>query len=441
MSNYLAIATATATLQRIIQQAIQADVDGSRVTTVRPDGAGGGIPETGVNVYLYHIKRNPALTNQDTPNFQRRGDMVKRRQAAIDLFYVISCYGNDAELEPQRLLGSVARVLEDQLVFTPAMIRETINDPTFYYLEESDLADQVEQIRTEFVSVSTDELSKIWSVFFQTPHALSVVYKITVILIESDVPAQSALPVRDRRLIGGPFPRQPMVEQVLNMTGKFMPILANSTLRIRGKFLSSSLTQVRLNQVEVTPQVINDTELILPLRLVPNTHLRAGVQSLQVIHPQVPPLPSPPSPNGRRRSPGRRTATRASDPVQKVESNVAPFVLRPTLLGCELRNMQGTEEDHRSGEAIASINLTISPGQRVVLMLNERSTNNPLAYLFNSNPIRRNTQTPVIPISNVKPGEYFIRIQIDGAESLLDIDLDPQSPTFEQYIGPTLTLV
>ena len=436
MANYLAIATATATLQRIIQQAVQADVDGSRVTTVRPDGAGGGIPETGVNLYLYHVKRNPALTNQDTPNFQRRGDMVKRRQAALDLFYVISCYGNDAELEPQRLLGSVARSLEDQLEFTPSMIRETINDPTFDYLEGSDLADQIDQIRAEFVSVSTDEMSKIWSVFFQTPHALSVVYKITVILVESDVPAQSSLPVRDRYMVGGPFPKQPVVSQVINTTGKFMPILANSTLLIRGQFLSSDLVRVRINQVEIAPQQFTDSEILLPLRLINNTYLRAGVQSLQVIHPQLPPESAA---NGRGRG---RTQTAASTtvPTQKVESNVAPFVLRPGFVSYELVDIEGTEEDRLTGEIHVRTNVTVGAGQRVVLMLNKYTTEEPVAYLFNSRPIAEETRTPEFPISNIPPGEYLIRIQVDGAESLLTVDSERTSPTYEQYIGPILTL-
>ncbi|MDJ1183765.1 DUF4255 domain-containing protein [Roseofilum casamattae] len=436
MANYLAIATATATLQRIIQQAVQADVDGSRVTTVRPDGAGGGIPETGVNLYLYHVKRNPALTNQDTPNFQRRGDMVKRRQAALDLFYVISCYGNDAELEPQRLLGSVARALEDQLEFTPSMIRETIDDPTFDYLEGSDLADQIDQIRAEFVSVSTDEMSKIWSVFFQTPHALSVVYKITVILVESDVPAQSSLPVRDRYMVGGPFPKQPVVSQVINTTGKFMPIVASSTLRIRGQFLSSDIVHVRINQVEVAPQQVSDNEIILPLRLIDNTYLRAGVQSLTVIHPQLPPESSA---NGRGRG---RTETAASTtiPTQKVQSNIAPFVLRPSFLGYELVDIEGTEEDQLSGEIHVRTNVMVGAGQRVVLMLNKYTTEDPVAYLFNSRPIREATQNPEFPISNIPPGEYLIRVQVDGAESLLTVDSERTSPTYEQYIGPILTL-
>ncbi|NJL86318.1 MAG: hypothetical protein HC886_10615 [Leptolyngbyaceae cyanobacterium SM1_1_3] len=52
MSNYLAIATVTATLQRTLQAAVQLDVEGSRVTTVRPSDIGNGTPETGVNVFF-----------------------------------------------------------------------------------------------------------------------------------------------------------------------------------------------------------------------------------------------------------------------------------------------------------------------------------------------------------------------------------------------------
>ena len=40
MSNHLAIATVTATLQRILQDTAQVDVEGARVTTVRSDNVG-----------------------------------------------------------------------------------------------------------------------------------------------------------------------------------------------------------------------------------------------------------------------------------------------------------------------------------------------------------------------------------------------------------------
>jgi hypothetical protein len=47
MSNHLAIATVTATLQRSLQAVVQADVDGARVTTVRPDGGAAAPPKPG----------------------------------------------------------------------------------------------------------------------------------------------------------------------------------------------------------------------------------------------------------------------------------------------------------------------------------------------------------------------------------------------------------
>ena len=65
MTNYLAIATVTATLQRNLQASIQLDVDGARVTTVRPDRLSSGAPEAGVNLYLYDILLNPAWRSAD----------------------------------------------------------------------------------------------------------------------------------------------------------------------------------------------------------------------------------------------------------------------------------------------------------------------------------------------------------------------------------------
>ena len=46
MSNYLAVATVTATLQRELQSAVGIDVPGATATTVRPDAPGHGVPQT-----------------------------------------------------------------------------------------------------------------------------------------------------------------------------------------------------------------------------------------------------------------------------------------------------------------------------------------------------------------------------------------------------------
>ena len=97
MSNYLAIATVTATLQRTLQATVQVDVDGARVTTVRPDSVGSGTPETGVNLYLYNVAHNPAWGNADLRTRNTERDFLKRPLVALDLHYLISCYGNENE--------------------------------------------------------------------------------------------------------------------------------------------------------------------------------------------------------------------------------------------------------------------------------------------------------------------------------------------------------
>ena len=75
MSNHLAIATVTATLQRLLQQSVQNSVEGARVVSARPEAQGGHIPETGICLYLYHLRRNDAYGNADTPGRQRRAKL------------------------------------------------------------------------------------------------------------------------------------------------------------------------------------------------------------------------------------------------------------------------------------------------------------------------------------------------------------------------------
>jgi len=90
MSNFLAIATVTATLGQVLQPAVGAGVPGATVTTLRPDGAGAGPRPTGVNIYLYQVTPNAAYRNADLPTRTSEGDLMQRPQAALDLHYPVS---------------------------------------------------------------------------------------------------------------------------------------------------------------------------------------------------------------------------------------------------------------------------------------------------------------------------------------------------------------
>ena len=432
MSNHLAIATVTATLQRLLQQSVQTSVEGSRVTPARPESQGGAIPETGITLYLYHLKRNTAFGNADTPGRQRRADIARRNQLAIDLYYLLSFYGNEGELEPHRLLGSTLQLFEDQPLLTSQMIRDTLADPAYSFLMDSDLAEQLEMMRFELLPLSTDELSKIWSVFFQTAHALSVCYKITVIMIEGREPGQRALPVRDRRLGLSPFAQQPVVEQVVAASGRYDPILAYSVLRIHGRMLASSVVQVRIGGVDITPTQVTETDILVPLSAVPHEVLKIGVQSLQVIHPR-----------GRIRGGDRRHRHREAGNVltleqtyRGVESNVAPFVLRPTLQHIQVHPDPGLDDELRNATVEITTDLPLHPGQRALLCMNERSVETPNAYVFESDRILEPTSVLRFQVTQLLPGDYLLRLQVDGAESLLQVDQDPHSARFEQYIAP-----
>jgi hypothetical protein len=417
MSNYLAIATVTATLQRSLQASVQLDVEGARVTTVRPDGLGGGSPETGVNLYLYNAAPNPAWRNADLRTRFSEGQMAKRPQAALDLYYLISCYGNEIELEPQRLLGSIIRTLHARAYLTREMILDTVSDPAYSFLATSNLADQVESVKLMPITISTDELSSIWSVFMQTPHALSIVYHASVILIESDDIPQRALPVRDRQFLVAP--NQPAIDRVLALENQ-QAITANSSLLIRGQRLDGSVVQVRIGQAKVAPQRVNASEIALTLADAPRELLRAGVQSVQVLHPRL----------------------QGNPPISHrgLESNVAAFVLRPTVTEVRLETLEEDDTDARSGDIVVTTDLVMGQGQRVILHLNERSTRKPASYSFEAPPCAVDSTSIRIHVNDVKPGDYLVRLQVDGAESLLEVNSDANSPTVGQYINPRVLI-
>jgi Pvc16 N-terminal domain len=423
VANHLAIATITATLQRMLQESVQMDVEGARVTTIRPSDIGNGTPETGVNLFMYQVVSNPALNNIDATPARSRGNPI-RRQAALDLYYMLSFYGNDSELAPQRMLGSVVRTLNDRQIVTADMLQATCLDSRFSFLRDSTLAEQVQQITVLPMDFNLEDLSKAWSVFFQTTYVLSMAYKVLVVMVDGQETSTRALPIRQRSNGISPFWITPQIDRVVAQAGIYEPILAGSTLAIRGRHLKGlDRTQVRICEQEVLPMQVSDTEIILPLDLVSAAHLRAGMQSLQVIHsPRIEPNSDS---SGRQRG---------------VESNAIPFVLRPQVTTVNLLATDEVDDDVYNGVLEVEINLAIGTSQRVVVSLNEWTVGSSVSYLFEAERRSQVTQTVRIPMENVKAGEYLVRLLVDGAESQLVVDNDPNSETYEWFVGPRIAV-
>ena len=55
MSNYLAIATVTATLRYMLLKSLPPDLSGAAVTTLRPDAQLSVADATGINIFLYQV--------------------------------------------------------------------------------------------------------------------------------------------------------------------------------------------------------------------------------------------------------------------------------------------------------------------------------------------------------------------------------------------------
>lgn len=422
MSNHLAIAAVTATFQRILQAAIQEDVYGARVTTVRPSALDSGPTETGINIYLYLITPNHSYRAPEPITRRPVNGMVKKQHVSVDLQYILSFYGNEIDFEPQRLYGSTVRLLQDGFAITPAMIRDTLADPTLASLAGADLAEQVEPLRIEPTEISVENLSKVWSVFFQTPYTLSCTYKATVVLIEGDEPGECPLPPRNYRISVAPPFRQLMIERVLAREGALQPILANSTIVVTGQRLANPNTVVRVGHVEVQPEQVTDTRITLSLTSLPAHVLRAGAQSLQVIHPLEQSNPN--------------------SPFRTMESNLGAFVLRPTIVQIEVTNLHPSSSSSNTYSAEVTIRFDVLVGtdQLVVLILNEWAISGVANYLFKAARRESDSHEVTITVNNVKAGDYLVRVQIDGAESLLTYDTNPNSPTFNWYNSPRVTI-
>jgi hypothetical protein len=188
MSNFLAIATVTAVLRDLLQEAAGAAVPGATVTTRRPESVtDSGQHKPAVNIFLYLVAPNAAWRNTDiTIRYADPERVEKRPQTPLNLNYLFSFYGNELEFEPQRLLGSAVSTLHAQPRITAQAIQTVVARERA--LQGSDLAFQVSQVENVTltpVGLSLEELSKLWSVFFQVPYALSIAYVASTVLIES----------------------------------------------------------------------------------------------------------------------------------------------------------------------------------------------------------------------------------------------------------------
>jgi hypothetical protein len=414
MSNALAIATVTSAVRFLLDRALErphpGPVGGAKVTTIRPellhdltelDGAA-----VGVNIYLYHATPNHALGFRDLPTRDADGMLVRRPRAALDLHYLLTFYGEDDSLDAQRLLGRTVTALAANPMLTKAVVTEAVDryadEAGTEFLAEADLADEVEIVKLSPQPLTLEELSKLWSVFFQAPYLLSLSYLATVVILEADLAPRTILPVRERRIevaAGG----GPVLFTVAADGPPGTPVTGEATLVLAGSRLLGPGTRVRIGP-ERLPPAAGATPAELRVELADG--VPAGLHPVQVVH----------------------TAPTGGGPDRIVAASSAlPVAVRPRVTGV----------DH------ATTTLTVAPsprtGQRVGVKLRRLSggaEDEPDVLDLTFPPREEGHPEPekvTIPAGEVTDGTWLVVVAVDGVESLPEL-------VGETYGAPTLVV-
>jgi hypothetical protein len=405
VSNYLAVATVTATLEHVLTQAVGQDVPGVQVKTTPPDAAAAGGGGARINLFLYQVTPSAAARNDDLPTRSSDGQTVLNRpRIGLDLHYLLTFYGDEAAFLPQLLLGSAVKTLHSRPVLTRPQIQDALT--AFPELQSSNLADDIELVKFTQLPLTLEELSKLWSVFYLTTYQLSVAYQGTVVLIEGDDTANRPLPVLSRNVYAYPFD-DPRIESIAAAAGSDKPIVAGSQISIRGQRLQgASGTTITLDGDPLPTDSVAAQEILatLPAALI------AGVHSIQVKHTLQMGTPLADHPG--------------------TESNVMPFVLTPQIKPAaggpppwDITQLPPADPNF-PGLAVG-VDPPVTDRQRVFLLLNEIVTKQ--SYTLQAAP--RTGGVPVDkPEFHWEPmvvGSYLARIQVDGADSPLVLPDDP----------------
>jgi hypothetical protein len=401
MANHLAVATVTELLCQRISAAL-ADHELSGVVRPTRPSSQPGADTTQVTVFLYRVTPNAALRNNDLPTRTSDGSTFRQRpQVAIDLHYLLSFSGDENQHFPQRALGATMAALQRDPTLTQSEIRSQIAAINERWLKDSNLADDLERVRFTHEPLSLDEFSKLWSVFFQTPYALSAAYSASVVLIEADVAVRQPLPVRKSGLVALPF-HQPQISGVQTIGRADGQVVGAQgwQLEVLGEQLRGERTLLRIDggdpQAPAPP--LRDTRLLCPSSLI--EPLGAGVHTIQVIHELL--LGEPPLPH------------------LAVESNVLPFVLRPTF----------SQIVGAAGEIKLQLAPALQVGQKARLLLSEVApvpiSGRELRW-FSLTPAEASGAILTFPAAAVPSGSYLARLQIDGAESMTRVRQDAAS--------------
>lgn len=416
MSNALAIATVTQTLVNLIQNELKQAVDptetlqGIHVTALPPDAANNDNSDPyQVNLFLYHAMPNAAWRNMSTSVRTRPSDSGQP-PLALNLYYMITAYARQSaefsDIDSHNLLGHVMRILFDHSILSSG-------DILLYGLPGSNVENQVERIRITMQPLTIEEIYRLWT-GFQTQYRLSVSYEVAVILIESNLGASTPLPV----LKLGPTGRGvTVIPDIFPYPILFSVQLANAVLPASpGSFGG-------LNPANVPPIVLPGDQLVIQGHLLSGTQVNVSFASAA----RTPAIPITPDANtgesitvtiptdtttdgkwpygfytlsiifGPPDNPDQTTNSLAIALAPQIDMNTEPTATRDT-----------------TGKVTVTLNSVqqVLHTQNVSLLLNELEVPSDVRTA-----ITNSLSFTSLAGQNIPPGNYLMRLRIDGVDS------------------------
>jgi hypothetical protein len=415
MSNPLAIAAVTAAIRFLLERAVGQDqaLGGTSITTKPPDKARGTNTNKQLNLFMYQTQPNAALRNSEIPQLAKRGESGTV-PLALNLFYLITAYGDeqreDEEVIGHHLLGRAMSVLHDHCLLGTDEIRNAYPG--------NDLYQQIERVRITLEHTTIDEISKLCTAF-QTPYRLSSFYHVSVVLIDSGRELRSPLPV----LMRGPkdqgweshtslIPPYPAIDE-LELPPRQNSIRLGETVKIKGHDLDG-VTGIRFSNPNLTTPLIlaptvgaTASEITVGIQNPAGQAVEfvAGIYSLAVI------------------------VHRPNEPDERTTNEV------PVLLAPRITSLSPSPPPF-GRDATGTVTITLMceprvlPEQRVSVLIGDR------AIVANPHPTLTDSLSFTLP--NAVPGKYFVRLRVDGVDSLL-IDQSTTIPVFDPSQVVTIT--
>lgn len=421
MSGPFALAAVSAVLRRLVTNGlggVDLSIFGGAANTVtvqHPDLVQTGANEPAqLNLFLYRVTPNAGLRNESLPVRDQSGDRVANQPLALDLHYLLSAYGAE-EFSSEALLGYGMQVLHEAPFLSRDFIRRTFPDGSGDAVEaalgQSGLAEQIEYLKISPETLSTEEMSRLWTAF-QAKYRPSAGYLVTAVLIQANQPARTALPVltqgeddRGPRAIGELVPPYPTASRLV-LPGNALAAELGSEVVIEGHSFAGDNGDPA--SAEVTVLLLNERWGILAETTIPpaardDVHVRFTV-------------PNDPAnlPAGLYRLAVRVNPTGTPDEART--SNELPLLVAARITTALPGNFP-------AGLVTLDVTPEIRPGQRAELIVGAAARP---AKAFTAA-----TSQLDFDLAEIPPGGYPVRLRVDNVEGVF-IDVgDKKRPKFD----------